>query len=382
VFLSYAYSSAAAEADALGRALEDRGAEVLRHTWAGGESIADQVSDRISSANLVIILVKPGDEHRKWMTFETRRMLESAWSDATMRVAVVAAAVRAIPAALRSQKFVTYFPHDQVRFDQWSAPVVVGSFADQVLATYASTAPAMAIPDDELIAWRNRLVHVVGEQALTTAEVSQLRGQLEGLIDYTERRLNIDERFDPEEGVTILDQLMLAQYTDDDELTSRSYRLAQTLLSRTFPTGEGRSADVEFRFGLMAFGASDLPNAERMFRDALDHNERELGLLHPATIATKYNLALVLSESGQRGAAVNTYEEALTQARAMLGDFHPQTAAIAYNLGILDQEAGDLESARQRFGLAVDAYRHVRPEDSPQLRAAADRLAALSGSGS
>jgi tetratricopeptide (TPR) repeat protein len=380
VFISYAHDSTAVEAAALTRALSHRGAEVLGHEWNRSDPIREQISSRVAGADLVVVLIQPGDETRAWMEYETRLMLQAGWARPDMRVAVVAPAVRAIPAALRHQGFVRYFPHDEVRFSRWGSEGAVDTFASQLLGPQPKQATTPAMSDDEVRAWRNRIIHVVGAQEIPDAELDQLRQQLNEYLEELRSRLAADERFEPDASSQVLDRVMLAQEVGSPELAQQFYEVAQTLFARTFPSKAGRSADVEYRLGLIARNARDAETARRLFEDALGHNERELGESHPATIATLYNLGLVEAEAGDRLAAVRTYNVALERARDSLGDHHPQTAAIAYNLGILRSDLGATEDARELFTLAVDAYRHVRPEDSEELRAALAHLAALDAS--
>lgn len=119
MFLSYSYRSAAVEAEALTAALRARGVQLLDHEWSSDRPTDEQVAERVAQADLIVVLVKPGDESRDWMEYETRLMLQTGWMRPELRVVVVAPAVGAIPPALRHQQFVSYFAHDEVNFSNW-----------------------------------------------------------------------------------------------------------------------------------------------------------------------------------------------------------------------------------------------------------------------
>jgi tetratricopeptide (TPR) repeat protein len=374
VFLSYSYESSAEEAAQLSEGLRARRVRLLDHHWDVERVAYEQVSERISEADLIVVLLKPGDEDRPWVEIETRLMLRAGWSRPELRVAVVAAAVGAIPSALRHQRFVYYFPHDEVRLEAWRDRQVVDSFVDRLLSVREGSVPSM--PEEQIKEWRDRVVHVAGHSPLNEEEWHRLRAELVDYLHRMNKPLTRGELHDPSVARPLLDRAVLATALGDSNLTSAYYELAKAVMARTGAGAQTQGTNAQYRLALVAHVAGDLATAERLLDAAVNSNRHDLGEHHPATIAAMYSLGAVEAEAGDEDAS-RTYEAALQLARDSLGDLHPQTAAIAFSLGVLCEQLGELERARHLFELAANAYRHVRPDDSDELQAAVDHLASL-----
>jgi tetratricopeptide (TPR) repeat protein len=384
VFVSYSPQSMRSEGTALISELERHGAAVSSGDPSLGENWSKVIADAITNADLLIVLINPGDELRKFMQYETRLMLQNGWERPAVRIAVIAPAVGAIPRALRHQPFVIYYPHDAVGLDRWGSDSSLDNFVSQLLGPRPDTGhePLKPFSDAEIHEWRNNIVHSGSSTIMDDAEQRlQLRQKL--LDDLVRFRTLIDEaeatrtRIDRKETENVFDRIVLARAIGDDKLTAEYYQVVQRIYDMNPPTSPAQEAGFQYGFGLATLGAGDLDTARELLEEATGTNERVLGRDHPATVAARYNLGLTYAQLGDEASAIETFENALSSAIESLGTRHPQTAEIAYNLGLVRKNQGDLQSARELFQLASEAYRHVRPDDSPELQLVLDQLASL-----
>jgi hypothetical protein len=72
-----------------------------------------------------------------------------------------------------------------------------------------------------------------------------------------------------------------------------------------------------------------------------------LGDDHPDTLISASNLALILSDLGERRAARVLHEDTLTRRRRVLGDDHPSTLSSASNLALILSDLGEHHAARE-----------------------------------
>ena len=368
--------------------LERQGAAVSAADPSLGQDWAQAIAKKIMLADLMVVLINPGDELRKSMQYETRIMLQNCWERPSARIAVVAPAVGAIPGALRHQPFVSYYPNDVVGLSRWDAhSSSLDSFVSQLLETPEDRIhePPERFSDEEIHEWRNRVVHTGASTLLDDEkQSSQLReklaedlARLRDLMHEAEAtRAPIGRR----EIENVFDRIVLARAIGDDDLAAEYYQLIQRIYSMNPPTSPAEEAAFQYGFGLAAFGANDFATARELFTQATTINERVLGRDHPATIAARYNLGLTFARLGDELSAAEAFEDALSSAIQALGSYHPQTAEIAYNLGLVRKNQGEIEPARSLFQLASDAYRRVRPDDSPELQLVLQELASLESS--
>lgn len=384
VFVSYSQRSWPSEGPALIRELKRHGAAVSAADPSLGEDWTVAIARKIMLADLMVVLIAPGDELRKSMQYETRIMLQNCWERPAARIAVVAPAVGAIPRALRHQPFVSYYAQDEVGLSRWGSDSSLDSFVSQLLnlRSDGGLEPPQQFSDTEIHEWRNRVVHTGANPLLDDAQqLSQLQqklvddlAHLKELVHEAEVNRKTIDRIHTER---IFNRAVLARAIDYDELATEYYQLVQRIYDMNPPTSPAQEAAFQYGYGLAAFGASDFSAARELFAQATDIDERVLGRDHPATISARYNLGLTLARLDDEPSAIKAFEDALSSAIESLGSRHPQTAEIAYNLGLIRKNRGDLEAARSMFQLAADAYEHVRPADSPELQLVLQQLASL-----
>jgi len=82
-----------------------------------------------------------------------------------------------------------------------------------------------------------------------------------------------------------------------------------------------------------------------LHHEALQGRREVLGIKHPDTLTSMYNLADLLEAQGDLTGAMPLYHEALQGRREVLGDTHPDTLLSMYSLAGLFKAQGDLTSA-------------------------------------
>lgn len=368
VFISYVIGPMTAPARALRSALERYGVDPwsVHADVPAGVSWEESIDQAIRSADAFVILIAPGDEQNRWLSFETRHILTRVWSGNEAQVSVLAPAVRAIPSALRHQDFVSYFAHDEIQLSRWAVDSsVVDVFVEEWLR--ASRRPRLATPpptDDEFAPWRNAVVHVGRGPGRDAAERQRVLDSIRGELDrgdWTASDALPSARLD-----AALERAVLAQHLDDNELALKYFSLA----SAAVPDAQERAdPTVQYPAGLAALGAGDTVGAAELFRRAASLYESRHGARDPRSIAALYNLGLALSMSGDDSGAVEAYRAALDRSRSALGPHHPQTASVAFNLAQLLARAGAAAEAIPLLEAAEEAYETVTPADSPELAA-------------
>ncbi len=381
LFLSYSRDNWETEGEALAAALARRGWEVSHSREPAGNVARPELVSQIASADLMVVLVAAGDERSDWMQEDVRHILQTCWRRPEASAAVVAPAVGAIPAGLRHQPFVRYFPHDEVHIDAWPDRVIVDDFAARLIAPTTLEQPISDILDDaDLRDWRNRLVHLGSLAAPDEPDKEQLRrklrAQLRGLRPIVDRAQKEGATLGWDDIRALLDRALLALAIRDQELLA-GYSTMALAARRLMPTPSESEASLDYGLGVIAGEVGDLHSARELYKSALHDSERILGPTHPATIAATYNLAKTLAALGDELSARHLYERALQLSADSLGSDHPQTAAVAYDLGIVVAALGDQTYARSLFERAAAAYRRVRPDDSPELQAVLRHLTQL-----
>lgn len=372
VFISYSFDRMRVPAVALAEALRRHGADVVEPASSEvSGNIRDRIAAGIKASDLMIVLVSPGDEVSRWMQLETRLMLETCWQRPDAQIAVVAPAIGAIPPALRHKDFVTYYPHDVVRLENWATGSEADTFASEALSRVdqGPRRPVEPISDRELRRWRNRVVHIGrGELANDVEEHERILAKLEA--DLVKLRAELGSNNEAIRGMgleDVIDRMLLANALGHRELFLAYYELAEAVYEVGSTPSPDRATDVGYRLGLAALAAGDVSTALGLLEPAAARRANELGTNHPATIEGWVNVAIAKELLGDLRGAQKSYEDAFEAAQNSLGRFHPQTADIAQRLALLRAATGDRETARALLELAEEAYKHVRPADSPEL---------------
>jgi tetratricopeptide (TPR) repeat protein len=373
VFISHSYKHGHRSAQALSDGLRQKGVQILGRNPPPGVELKGFFAEAITQANLMIVLIFPGDEERSWIQYEIRLMLQTCW-EKSARIVVIAPATGAIPNALRNRDFVTFFSHDEARLKLWSKPQACDAFVNLLLDSSTAEHRRPEISDREVRDWRNQVVHVRGDKWIDPQLKTRIRARLEqDLVKMVEE----DEGEVPD-SEWVLDRAVLALSIGDAALTRKYHELLEKTyrLAAQSPEAELRGETLFCR-GMVALGVGDGEEAVKCFLPAVQLNRQLYGKNHPSTVATIFSLALAEERCGRRDEALRRFTEALQLSRESLGDHHPQTAAIAYNLATLVADLGDAGQAIDLLKFAEDAYRHVRPADSEELAAIRRRLDVL-----
>src|SRR6266516_1966918 len=93
VFVSYAHEGMQYRAAARSSSLRRMGATVEGDAPQPGQDLRTYSADAISAAQLMILLLRAGDEQRPWIQYETQMMLQACWKNDDSRITVVAPAI-------------------------------------------------------------------------------------------------------------------------------------------------------------------------------------------------------------------------------------------------------------------------------------------------
>jgi len=121
----------------------------------------------------------------------------------------------------------------------------------------------------------------------------------------------------------------------------------------------------------------DYGAARPLYEQTLAIVEQALGPEHPGTAASLNNLALLLQAQGDYGAARPLYEQTLAIVEQALGPEHPGTAASLSNLALLLQAQGDYGAARPLYERALAIVEQALGPEHPGTAASLSNLALL-----
>ena len=108
---------------------------------------------------------------------------------------------------------------------------------------------------------------------------------------------------------------------------------------------------------------------------AVDALEGLLGPDHPATLASRNNLAHAYESAGRLEEAITLYEQVLSDSIRVLGEDHPYTLASRNNLAHAYESAGRLEEAITLYEQVLPDSIRVLGEDHPDTLTSRNNLA-------
>jgi tetratricopeptide (TPR) repeat protein len=114
---------------------------------------------------------------------------------------------------------------------------------------------------------------------------------------------------------------------------------------------------------------------EKLYRRALEGEEKALGPDHPDTLETVNNLGDLLREKGDSEGAEELFRRALEGQEKALGSDHPDTLNSVWRLGIQLRAKGDLEGAEELFRQALEGNEKVLGLDHPHTLKTVNSLA-------
>ena len=159
--------------------------------------------------------------------------------------------------------------------------------------------------------------------------------------------LNFSQRGDEKEALTFFDEGLALARTG-----SVADRVRAELLA---------SAGVSYR------RLEQYPQAEAMYREALEIQRRLLGPSHPEVGTLLNNLGVLMNASGRYVEAEATHREALRVRQAALGPGHPYVANSLLNLAHSLESRGDWTGAVALYDQAAKIVRAALGPDHPRL---------------
>ncbi|ORY58756.1 P-loop containing nucleoside triphosphate hydrolase protein [Pseudomassariella vexata] len=120
--------------------------------------------------------------------------------------------------------------------------------------------------------------------------------------------------------------------------------------------------------------------AEKMYRQALELQEKVLGREHPDTIGSMNNLAIVLGSQGKYEEAEQRHRQTLELCEKVLGREHPDTLGSMNNLALVLGSQGKYEEAEQRHRQTLELYEKVLGREHPDTLRSMNNLAFVLGS--
>ena len=103
--------------------------------------------------------------------------------------------------------------------------------------------------------------------------------------------------------------------------------------------------------------AGRLTEAITLYEQVLTDRTRVLDEDHPDTLTSRHNLAGAYREAGRLGQAIALYEQVLTDRTRVLGEDHPDTLTSRNNLAVAYESAG-------RLAEAIAMYEQVLPDST------------------
>jgi len=118
-------------------------------------------------------------------------------------------------------------------------------------------------------------------------------------------------------------------------------------------------ADLRAVLGGVYLDLADYPQAEKMFRAALELRRATLGPKHMEVARALADLGESLSKLGDSAQAERLLTESLAMQRELLHDAHPLTGFTLYRLGMVHNRAGNGAKAEKILCDSLDIYRRI-----------------------
>ncbi|KAF5618248.1 tetratricopeptide repeat domain protein [Fusarium sp. NRRL 25303] len=123
--------------------------------------------------------------------------------------------------------------------------------------------------------------------------------------------------------------------------------------------GDQLVIDSLHMLGILYADQGKLPEAEAMYKRALEGKEKAFGRDHISTLDTVNNLGILYADQGKLPEAEAMYKRALEGREKALGRDHTSTLETVHNLGILYADQGKLPEAEAMCKRALEGYEKV-----------------------
>ncbi|KJZ68445.1 hypothetical protein HIM_12170 [Hirsutella minnesotensis 3608] len=145
---------------------------------------------------------------------------------------------------------------------------------------------------------------------------------------------------------------------------------AETMYKRAlegFEKARGRdhtsTLDTVNNLGNLYADQGKLPEAEAMYKRALEGSKKALGRDHTSTLITVNNLGYLYADQGKLPEAEAMYKRALEGSKKALGRDHTSTLITVNNLGYLYADQGKLPEAEAMFERALEGFEKALGRD-------------------
>lgn len=147
---------------------------------------------------------------------------------------------------------------------------------------------------------------------------------------------------------------------DSARLAEAATRASQRLMGSHVDTASGLH-----EFARTKKESGDLPEAERLFREALEIRLKLLGPASKATLTTKGDLAATLQAAGRHKDAERLFDETLQAQRKLLGENHAATLETMSGLAALYRAQNRTAESAALLGAVLDVQRKTLGGEHP-----------------
>ena len=157
-----------------------------------------------------------------------------------------------------------------------------------------------------------------------------------------------------------------------------SLKLYEFVIQESRPrwqSGDPTAVATLMNYGLVNKDKGNMPEAERLIREANDRAQLLRGKDRVQTATALGNLAIVLQAAGRFKDAQPLLEAALKMDRELLGDDNATVAGDYQNLAVLQMESNQLEQSEINARLAIDTMRNFAGENHPTTALLMNNLA-------
>jgi serine/threonine protein kinase/tetratricopeptide (TPR) repeat protein len=218
----------------------------------------------------------------------------------------------------------------------------------------------------------------VAETVNSLGGIALTRGEIAAADRHFARALSIAERAEPRDpaivtrGLTGLAGVRTREgrYAEAESL----YVLARAVSGRT---ESSTAADLALGLATVYYYQNRLAEAEPLFREHLQIEERTLGADHPRVAGTLSNLGGVYFDLGRYEEALPLYERARVIYENTFGESHPDLAIILTNIAEVHWQQRRYRQAERLFRRALEMTRGVTAEASPPRATTLNGLAGV-----
>nr|WOD46566.1 hypothetical protein [Trichoderma atroviride] len=172
------------------------------------------------------------------------------------------------------------------------------------------------------------------------------------------------------------------QYLGRYQTAERLYRQALELDEKRLGKEHARTLVGMSNLGGVLYHLGQSEESERILRQVYEVRENLLGKDHPDTIRSKNSLATTFTKRGKYKEAEEMYQQAFEQRKGMLGIDHPDTLYSMENVAITLADLGKYEEAEEMHHQIFERRKRVLGMDHPDtIRSMGNLAFALHGMG-